>query len=556
MNSFLTRFSVLIILSALGTGFAGQAAAGDGAGNNPFAIGIFVAFLMVTMIITRWASSKTNSKESFLVAGGNIKPWQNGFAIAGDFMSAATFLGITGLMFFVGFDAYILAFTVLIGWPIMLMLVAERFRNMGSFTLVDVVSYRLKPKAVRLLLACSSLLVILFYLISQMVGAGKLIELLFGIDYSYSVVIVSSLMMIYVLFGGMLATTWIQMIKAILLLISGIILAFLVFAQFDFNPDAIFTVAAQKHSSGADVLVPGGWLKNDVLNVATVGLTLCFGFMGLPHILMRFFTVKDAAGARNSVAIATLLMAIFYLLILFIGYGAIALITGMPQFLDGAGQLQGGDNMVALHLANLLGGSALLGFMSAVSFATILAVVAGLTLAGAATIAHDIVGLFAKDGKIAADKQLKHSRAATAAIAIISLACSFLFENQNIAVVAAIALALAASVNFPILLLALYWRNLTSRGVLIGGWIALIASIILVILGDNVWVQLLGNEKAIFPYIYPTIFTLPLCFVAVWIFSKTDSSRLAQEQRSAFEQQVIVAELGRKRTREAIEKRE
>ncbi len=529
-------------LSLTSTASASQGAASQA--SNPFAIAIFLAFVVTTMLVTRWAAKKTTSKASFLVAGGAIKPWQNGLAIAGDFMSAATFLGITGLMFFVGFDAYILAFGVLIGWPIMLMLIAERFRNLGRFTLVDVISYRLRMPAVRLLIACSSLAVILFYLIGQMVGAGKLIELLFGIDYVYSVIAVSSLMMIYVLFGGMLATTWIQMIKAVLLMAGGIALALLVFAEFNFSLNAIFAEAAAKHGNGDAVLSPGGWLKSDILSVGTVALTLCFGIMGLPHVLMRFFTVKDAADARNSVAIATLIMALFYILILFIGFGAIALITGETRFEGSDGEIVGGSNMIALHLAELLGGSALLGFMSAVSFATILAVVAGLTLAGAAAIAHDIIGVMSKDAEISDKVQLNRSRWATAVIALVSLGCGILFENQNIAVVTAIALALAASVNFPILLMALYWGGLTSRGVLIGGWITLLTSVILVILSDSVWVQLLGNPTALFPYPYPTIFTLPLGFITVWLFSSIDTSAASKEERALFESQSVIAELG------------
>ncbi|MEP3050989.1 MAG: cation acetate symporter [Erythrobacter sp.] len=512
---------------------------------NPYAIGVFLAFVVLSLVITRWAAKQTTSKSSFLVAGGAIKPWQNGLAIAGDFMSAATFLGITGLMFLVGYDAYILASAVLIGWPLMLMLIAERFRNMGSFTLVDVVRHRLKPDSVRLLLACSSLCVILFYLTGQMVGAGKLIELLFGMSYIWSVVTVSALIMVYVLFGGMIATTWIQMIKAVLLLTGGIALAFFIFAEFNFEPDSIFALAATKHQAGAAVLAPGGWLKNDFFNVATVGLSLCFGLMGLPHVLMRFFTVKDARDARNSVAIATLLMAVFYLLVLFIGFGAIALLIGQPEFFDADGQLVGGTNMVAMHLADLLGGSVFLGFMAAVSFATILAVVAGLTLAGAATIAHDIVGVLSKGDARSDAKQLFHSRLATVFIAATALLVCIVFEDQNIAVVTAIALAIAASVNFPILLLTLYWRNLSSRGLVIGGWITLTVSIVLIVLSDTVWVQLLGYEKAIFPYIYPTIFTLPLGFATVWIISILDKSAQAKAERAGFDDQMIAAEIGK-----------
>lgn len=539
--TFFRSISACTVLTLPSAALAASSAAGS---RNPYAIAVFVAFVIASLAITAWASKRTTSKSSFLVAGGAIKPWQNGLAIAGDFMSAATFLGITGLMFAVGFDAYILAFTVLIGWPLMLMLVAERFRNMGKFTLVDVIRYRLNTRQVRLLLATSSLFVILFYLTGQMVGAGKLIELLFGLDYLWSVIIVSGLMLVYVMFGGMLATTWIQMIKAVLLLTGGIALALLVFAEFNFDLNAIFALAADQHPRGNEVLAPGGWLGGDVLNVTTVAFTLCFGFMGLPHILMRFFTVKDASGARNSVAIATLLMAIFYLLILFVGFGSIGLLMQQPGVFDESGNLIGGSNMVAMQLAQLLGGSILLGFMAAVSFATILAVVAGLTLAGAATIAHDILGVFRSGETVDPKKELTDTKLATAGIAISALLVSILFENQNIAVVTAIALAIAASVNFPILLSALYWRKLSSRGVVIGGWLTLTVSILFVILGDSVWVQLLGNAEPVFPYIYPTVFTLPVGFASVWLFSKLDNSQRAKSEQSKFDQQMVTAEIG------------
>ena len=514
-------------------------------GPNWTAVAVFLAFVASTLAITWWAARRTHNRDSFYTAAGGIPPFQNGLAIAGDFMSAATFLGITGLIFFTGYDAYILSFGILVGWPIMLMVIAERFRNLGRYTLVNVVAYRLQRRSVKLLAAVTSFAVILFYLIGQMVGAGKLVELLFGLDYAVAVVTVSVLMILYVSLGGMIATTWVQMIKAALLLLGGVYLGVMVLARFGFDFAALLRAGIAVHPKGMGLVQPGGWLGNDPVNVLTVGLTMCFGIMGLPHILMRFFTVKDAAAARTSVSVATLLMAAFYILILVIGFGAVALIWGRPGFYDDAGGLVGGGNMVALHLASALGGDIALGFLSAVAFATILAVVAGLTLAGAAAIAHDIYADVIHNGEVSARKELRVSRAATLVIGLAALLLGLAFEHQNIAVVTALALALSASVNFPLLLLAMYWKGLTSRGAVAGGSVVLLVSGVLIVLSDSVWVQMLGHERALFPYLYPTVVTMPLAFLLIWGISLMDRSPRAAAERTGFAQQFLRAETGR-----------
>ncbi|MBL4871398.1 MAG: cation/acetate symporter ActP [Robiginitomaculum sp.] len=511
---------------------------------NIYAISIFLIFALSTLGITWWAARRTKTKEAFYTASGGVTPMQNALAIAGDFMSAATLLGITGLMFFRGYDGYILSFSIVVGWAIMLMIIAERFRNLGRFTFVDVISYRLEGHSVRILMAACSLVVIVFYLIGQMVGAGKLIQLLFGLDYIYAIIIVSALMVLYVTFGGMIATTWVQMIKAVLLLGGGAFIAFALLAKFNFSFSEMLQASVNVHPKGQALLEPGGWLKKSSLNVWTVGLTMCFGILGLPHVLMRFFTVKDAAGARKSVAYATLIMALFYIFILIIGLGAVAILWGNPDYYDASGNIIGGSNMVALHAAKSLGGDLFLGFMSAVAFATILAVVAGLTLAASAAIAHDLYAVVIKDGKADPKTELRISKISVLVIGALSIVLGVVFETQNIAVITAFALAIAASVNFPLLLLSMYWRGLTSRGAVIGGTMTFVLTIIIIIFSDNIWVMVLGNEKAIFPYIYPTIFTMPAGFVLMWFFSTTDKSAKANLEKSRFNEQFFRSETG------------
>ncbi len=510
---------------------------------NISAIVMFLVFVLATLGITWWAARKTKTKNDFYAAGGTIKPWQNGTAIAGDFMSAATFLGITGAIYGFGFDALILAVGVMAAWPVILFLIAERLRNLGSYTFIDVVSYRLEKKPIRIISAIGSLSVVIFYLIAQMVGAGKLIELLFGVDYVYAVVLVSFLMICYVSFGGMLATTWVQLIKAVLLLIGGTFIAFMVMKSFSFNFQAVLVSATEVHPKGADILAPGLWLK-DPIAIMSIALTMMFGIMGLPHILMRFFTVKDASAARKSVFVATGLMGYFYILIIIIGYGAVTFVMGNPEYHDAAGNILGGGNMVALHLTQYMGGDLMLGFMSAVAFATILAVVAGLTLAGAATIAHDLYAKTFRKGPVSNAEEIKISRIATFALGAVAVVLGIAFEHQNVAFVAALALAIAASVNFPILIMSMYWRRMTTRGAILGGVVGLVSSIGLIILGPSVWTTILGNEKAIFPQVYPTFYSMPLAFIAIWLFSILDKSARAEQERSLFDEQYVRSETG------------
>ena len=510
---------------------------------NMTAVIMFLIFVLATLGITWWAARNTKTKDDFYAAGGGIKPWQNGTAIAGDFMSAATFLGLTGAIYGFGYDALILAIGVMVAWPFILFLVAERLRNLGSYTFIDVVSYRLEKKPIRIISAIGSLSVIIFYLIAQMVGAGKLIQLLFGLDYVYAVILVSFLMICYVSFGGMLATTWVQLIKAVLLLVGGTFIAFMVMKNFNFNVAALFARAAEIHPQGDAILAPGLWITNKI-SIFSIALTVIFGIIGLPHILMRFFTVKDAKDARKSVFVATSLMGYFYVLIIIIGYGTIAFVMNNPDYFDETGKLIGGSNMVSLHLTHYLGGDVMLGFMSAVAFATILAVVSGLTLAGAATVAHDLYAKTFKKGPVSNAQEIKISRIATFCLGAISVVLGIAFEHQNVAFISLLALAIAASVNFPILILSMYWSKMTTKGAVVGGIMGLVMSIGLLILGPSIWTEILGNAEPIFPYTYPTIFSMPTAFIAIWLFSVMDKSPRAEKEKSSFDEQFVRSETG------------
>ena len=737
------------------------------------AIIMFLIFVVFTLGITYWASKRVRSRSDYYTAGGNITGFQNGLAIAGDYMSAASFLGISALVFTSGYDGLIYSLGFLVGWPIILFLIAERLRNLGRYTFADVASYRLKQGPIRILSACGSLVVVALYLIAQMVGAGKLIELLFGLNYHIAVVLVGVLMMMYVLFGGMLATTWVQIIKAVLLLFGASFMAFMVMKHVGFSFNNLFSEAMAVHPKGVDIMKPGGLVK-DPVSALSLGLGLMFGTAGLPHILMRFFTVSDAREARKSVFYATGFMGYFYILTFIIGFGAIMLVGANPEYKDAAGHLIGGNNMAAVHLANAVGGNLFLGFISAVAFATILAVVAGLTLAGASAVSHDlyanvfkkgatereelrvskitvlILGVIAiilgvlmmmyvlfggmlattwvqiikavlllfgasfmafmvmkhvgfsfnnlfseamavhpkgvdimKPGGLVKDpisalslglglmfgtaglphilmrfftvsdarearksvfyatgfmgyfyiltfiigfgaimlvganpeykdaaghliggnnmaavhlanavggnlflgfisavafatilavvagltlagasavshdlyanvfkkgaterEELRVSKITVLILGVIAIILGVLFENQNIAFMVGLAFAIAASCNFPIILLSMYWSKLTTRGAMMGGWLGLITAVVLMILGPTIWVQILGHEKAIFPYEYPALFSITVAFLGIWFFSATDNSAEGARERELFRAQFIRSQTG------------
>ena len=492
----------ILAASLLLTGPARAAGAIEGATTtqptNWTAIVMFLAFVLFTLAITKWAASKTKSAADFYAAGGGITGFQNSLAIAGDYMSAASFLGISGLVFTSGFDGLIYSVGFLVGWPIVLFLIAERLRNLGKFTFADVASYRLQQTPIRLLSAVGTLTVVAFYLIAQMVGAGKLIQLLFGLPYLYALIIVGVLMIAYVTFGGMLATTWVQIIKACMLLGGASFMAFMVLLHFGFSPEAMFKAATEVNPKGLAIMSPGS-LVTDPISAISLGMALMFGTAGLPHILMRFFTVADAKAARKSVFYATGFIGYFYILTFIIGFGAITLVMTNPVFYttvvgtDGAvtydkvKDLIGGTNMAAIHLADAVGGNLFLGFISAVAFATILAVVAGLTLAGASAVSHDLyASVFAK-GRTTDAQEIKVSKIATVVLGVIAIYLGYVFEQQNVAFMVGLAFAIAASCNFPVLLMSMFWKGLTTKGALVGGLLGLISAVVLVVLGPTVW---------------------------------------------------------------------
>lgn len=510
---------------------------------NIQAIIMFLIFVGLTLYITYWASKRTRSRADYYTAGGKITGFQNGMAIAGDFMSAASFLGISALVYTSGYDGLIYSIGFLIGWPIILFIIAERLRNLGRYTFADVVSYRLNPKPVRTLSAIGSLVVVALYLIAQMVGAGKLIELLFGLNYHIAVVLVGILMVLYVLFGGMLATTWVQIIKAILLLAGASFMAVMVMKAADFNFNTLFKEAVSVHSKGFSIMSPGG-LVSDPISALSLGLALMFGTAGLPHIIMRFFTVSDAKEARKSVFYATGFIGYFYILTFIIGFGAILLVSPNPMFKDAAGALIGGTNMAAVHLADAVGGNFFLGFISAVAFATILAVVAGLTLAGASAVSHDLYANVIKNGHADERQELKVSKITVVILGIVAIGLGILFEKQNIAFMVGLAFSIAASCNFPIILLSMYWKGLTTRGAVAGGWSGLLVAVTLMILGPTIWVSILGHEKPIYPYEYPALFSIIIAFIVSWLFSITDKSSLGEQEKAKFQAQFIRSQIG------------
>ena len=536
---------------------------------NWVAISMFAAFVILTLFITKWAARRTRSAADFYTAGGSITGFQNGLAIAGDFMSAASFLGISAAVYANGYDGLIYSVGFLVGWPVITFLMAERLRNLGRFTFADVAAYRFSQKPIRVFSASGTLVVVLFYLIAQMVGAGQLIKLLFGLEYWMAVVIVGSLMMIYVLFGGMTATTWVQIIKAGLLLAGASFMAFMVLAQFNFNPEALFAKAIEIKTSlamqdpkvlaeavkkgvspetlaaakGVSIMGPGNFVK-DPISAISFGMALMFGTAGLPHILMRFFTVPNAKEARKSVFWATTWIGYFYVLTFIIGFGAIVLVSTNPDFKAAAGGLLGGNNMAAIHLAKAVGGNVFLGFISAVAFATILAVVAGLTLSGASAVSHDLYATVIKLGKTTGAEELLVSRITTVVLGIVAVILGIIFEKQNIAFMVSLAFAIAASANFPVLFMSVLWKGCTTRGATVGGFIGLLTAVGLTIISKSVWVDVMHNTDAIFPYTSPALFSMTAGFVGIWLFSVLDNSPRSVIDKAGYEAQRVRSETG------------
>ena len=479
-------------------------------------------------------------------------------------MSAASFLGITAAVMANGYDGLIYSIGFLVGWPVITFLMAERLRNLGKFTFADVAGYRFQPGPIRAFAATGTLIVVAFYLIAQMVGAGQLIKLLFGLDYWVAVVLVGALMMVYVIFGGMTATTWVQIIKACMLLSGVTFMAFMVLAQFNFSPEALFAkgvevkaaiamaggaTAEEAAKKGLSIMSPGGFIK-DPISAISFGMALMFGTAGLPHILMRFFTVPDAKQARKSVFWATTWIGYFYILIFIIGFGAITLVLTDPEMADVVkGVIKGGAgtaNMAAVLVAKSVGGDVFFGFISAVAFATILAVVAGLTLSGASAVSHDLYATLIKGGKANSADELRVSRITTLCLGLVAVLLGIVFEKQNIAFMVSLAFAVAASANFPVLFMSVLWKDCTTKGAVTGGFLGLISSVGLTVVSPSVWEVTLGNPKgsALFPFASPALFSMTIAFVTIWIVSILDKSPTAQKEREAYPAQRVRSETG------------
>jgi len=499
---------------------------------NVTAIVFFFIFIALTLAITYWAARKTKTTEEFFAAGRSISGRQNGFALAGDYMSAASFLGIAGLVSLSGFDGLIYSTGWLVGWPVVLALIAEPLRNLGKYTFADVVAFRLKQTPVRIAAAIGTLAVVAFYLIAQMVGAGNLIKLMFGLSYEAAVVIVGIVMLAYVLFGGMIATTWVQIVKAGLLMGGAGLLSILVLAKFNFNPLALFAAAAEKY--GEAVLAPGPQVSNP-WDAVSLGLALMFGTAGLPHILMRFYTVPDAKAARQSVFWATGLIGLFYLMTFVLGFGAMVLV-GQDLILS----VDKGGNMAAPLLAEVLGGTGLLGFIAAVAFATILAVVAGLTLSGAAALSHDLwVSVFRK-GHADHKEQLLVARVATVFLGILAILLGIAFKGQNVAFMVGLAFAVAASGNFPALVLAVFWRRASTYGMVASILVGTVTALVFIYFSPTIQVDVLKSTNAWFPLKNPALLTIPLSFAVGIIVSLFTPEKAALEGYDQKERRMIL----------------
>lgn len=513
---------------------------------NIHAIVMFFIFVMATLGITYWAAKRTKSASDYYAAGGGITGTQNGLAIAGDYMSAATLLGLTSMTYFQGFDGYLYCICFYVGWPFIMFIMAERLRNLGKFTFADITSYRLDQRQVRTVAAIGSLTVVIFYLIAQMVGAGQLIKLLFGLEYWIAVVIVGVLMVVYVTFGGMIATTWVQIIKACLLLGGGTVVMLLAFSQFGFNFERLATEAVANSKKGIALMAPGAFLS-DPITAVSLSLGLMFGTAGLPHILMRFFTVPNAKEARKSVFVATLCVGFFFTVVAIMGLAAITIVGTNPQYFEGGeigGKLIGGSNMTVMHLAQAVGGNLMLGFLSAVAFATILAVVAGLALAGASAISHDLYANVIRKGQATEAEAVRVSKSSSLFLGVIAVLLGIAFEKQNVAFMVGLAFGVAASCNFPVLILSMYWKGLSTRGAVWGSIAGLVSAVLIVVLSKAVWVSVLGYEKPIFPYEQPAIFSMPIAFFFAWLGSVTDKTARAAAEKEAFDDQYVRAQTG------------
>ncbi|WP_147534812.1 solute symporter family protein [Bacillus marasmi] len=506
---------------------------------NTLAFILFLGIVGLTLVITYFASKKTKTTSDFYTADGSLTGWQNGMAIAGDYMSAASFLGIAGMIALNGFDGFFYSIGFLVAYLVVLYIVAEPLRNLGKYTLADMIAARFDDKKVRGVAALNTMTISIFYMIAQLVGAGGLIKLLLGIDYVYSVLIVGTLMTVYVVFGGMTATSWVQIVKAVLLMIGTFIISLIVFSKFDFSVMKMFAEMKAATPLEGSFLNPGNKFKNP-LDTISLNLALVLGTAGLPHILIRFFTVKDAVTARKSVVYATWIIGIFYVMTIFLGFGAAAFV-GFDTIIAA----DAGGNMAAPLLAKALGGDFLFAFVSAVAFATILAVVAGLVLTAASAFAHDFYSHIVRRGKATEKEQIIAARWASVGVAVLSIILALFAQKMNVAFLVALAFAVAASANLPIILLTIFWKRFNTTGAITGMLVGLFTALALVAVSPNVWSPEVG--KAIFvgnPLISltnPGIISIPVGFLAAIVGTLVSSKK---SDAKKFDEIVVKANTG------------
>jgi len=510
---------------------------------NKNAIGMFLAFVAISLGITWWAAGRTKSTKDFYAAGGNISGFQNGLAICGDWCSSAALMGVAALIYTTGFDGLIYSVVPFGAWPLMMFLMADRLRNLGKYTVGDIVSFRLARVPVRALVATTGLAFVVGYLIVQLVGAGTLISNLFGLEYATAEIIIGVLIVIYVAFGGMIATTYVQLVKAVLLLSGASIICILVLHRFGFSFEALYSAAVVTHPAQQAVMQPGGLLP-DPVNAISCGIMLVLGGAAMPHVLMRFFTVPNAKEARRSVFWATTFIGYFYLLTFVLGYGAIAFVMKDPAYLDDQGLIRGGANMAAIHLSAAMGGDLLLGFISAVAFATIVAVVAGLTIAGSSAISHDLYANILRHGRASDSEVVLVSRIAALGLGALGVVLGIAFKDQNIAYLIVLPFTISSAVFFPLLLLSMYWRRLTTTGAVAGGWVGLGVGIALLVFGPTIWQDILGNAEPLFPYKYPALFSVSAAFITMIVVSLLDKSARARHEVAAFDDQFVRSQTG------------
>ena len=493
----------------------------------------FIITVGLTLAITAWAARKGGDRAAMYAANSRITGGQNGLAIAGDFMSATTVLGVVGLYFSGGVDTMIYFIAPLVALCLILLWLAGPLRRLGRFTLGDVLVARLADPKMRVFSGVSTIVISLLYLLAQMVGAGALVSVLFGLSFNASVMIVGALMAIYIVFGGMLAATWVQIIKAVLLICVILVVTVMSIVHAG-SLGGIYARAAAVHKLGWSLFHFGG-LKLDLFSAVSLWAGLGLGMLGLPHLLIRFFTVPDEHAARRSIVVATSVIGVVFILTFaIIGPATVAFVMNNPAYAAAHGPgVVGGPNMVAVHLAHAVGGPVLYGVFSAVAFATILAVVAGLVISIASASSHDVVGAFVRTRADTEHGELWIFRIAAIAASVVAVILAIVFQKENVAYLVALAMTVAASTNFPVVLLSLYWRRLTGAGALAGGLVGLVTSVTLIVLSPGVWVRVLHHPAPVFPADYPALISTPLAFLVCWAVSMATQGRGAVATNAA-----------------------